>query len=109
MTDFDFDYKRFNPNIRKNLQMLYNDQLVFLGTNNADSFDNCIVGVKSTNLEIPKVVYSEHRIIDTLVHTEEMPWKVAIEWYEYNIQNSNVDEKVIIIDYYDKWLCEVDY
>lgn len=108
MPDFDYDYKRFNPNLRKNLQMLYNDQLVFLGTNNTDSFDNAIVGVKS-NQEIPKVVYSEHRIIDTLQTTENMRTEVAIEWYEYNIQNSNVDEKVIIIDCYDKWLWEVDY
>ena len=62
-----------------------------------DGLDDAIVGIGCQYSKTPVVVYSEERIIDSLMFVEGMTYEEAWEWYSFNIACAYVGEYTPII------------
>ena len=90
--------KTFNEELRENLQELYDRQLVFIGVNESDSYDNCILGVHYDTAN-PKVVYSANKIIKTIMQLDKVDFEQAYEYFNYNIESdSRCQDHLIMVD-----------
>ena len=59
----------------------------------ADGFDEAIMGVVQRFGQETVILYDTDKLIDILVHRDEMPYDDAVEFFEYNILGSWVGEE----------------